>query len=171
MTRRDLLPARAAVSAIFFGNGFGIGIWAAQLPRFKAALGLSDGQLSIGLLAFSIGAVLLMPAIGWVITHVGSRLASLVAALCFTIGLLLIGLAPNLSLFVAASFLAGAFNGSLDISMNTNATVVEKAWGQAIMSSRPRPGYPSASLGFVVCAVYGVLALALAGFMITRRDA
>ena len=43
--------------------------------------------------------------------------------------------------------------------------------GQAIMSSRPRPGYPSASLGFAVCGVYGVLALALAGFMITRRDA
>ncbi len=135
MTRRDLLPARAAVSATFFGNGFGIGIWAAQLPRFKAALGLSDGQLSIGLLAFSIGAVLLMPIIGWVITHVGSRLATVVAALCFTIGMLLIGLAPSLGLFVAASFLTGAFNGSLDISMNTNATVVEKAWGQAIMSS------------------------------------
>lgn len=43
--------------------------------------------------------------------------------------------------------------------------------GQAIMSSRPRPGYPSASLGFAVCGVYGVLSLALAGFMITRRDA
>jgi hypothetical protein len=43
--------------------------------------------------------------------------------------------------------------------------------GQAIMSSRPRPDYPSASLGFAVCGVYGVLALAVAGFMITRRDA
>ncbi|KLK93695.1 hypothetical protein AA309_07540 [Microvirga vignae] len=135
MTQRDLLPARAAVSATFFGNGFGIGIWAAQLPRFKAELGLSDGQLSLGLLAFSIGAVLLMPIIGWVITIIGSRLATLVAALAFTMGLLLIGLAPSLSLFVATSFLAGAFNGSLDISMNTNATVVEKAWGKAIMSS------------------------------------
>lgn len=135
MTRRDLLPARAAVSATFFGNGFGIGIWAAQLPRFKAALGLSDGQLSLGLLAFSIGAVLLMPIVGWVITIIGSRLATLLAALGFTIGLLMIGLAPTLPLFVTASFLAGAFNGSLDISMNTNATVVEKAWGAAIMSS------------------------------------
>ncbi|MCG7391370.1 MFS transporter [Microvirga sp. ACRRW] len=157
MTRRDLLPARAAVSATFFGNGFGIGIWAAQLPRFKAALGLSDGQLSVGLLAFSIGAVLLMPVIGWVITHVGSRLATLVAALCFTIGLLLIGLAPSLSLFVAASFLAGAFNGSLDISMNTNATVVEKAWGQAIMSSF----HAFFSLGGLVGAAVSGLLIAL----------
>ncbi|HEY0539648.1 MAG TPA: ABC transporter permease [Actinoallomurus sp.] len=43
--------------------------------------------------------------------------------------------------------------------------------GQAIMSSRPRPGYPSASLGFIVCGVYAVLGLAAATFVITRRDA
>jgi MFS family permease len=135
MTRRDLLPARAAVGAMFFGNGFGIGIWAAQLPRFKAALGLSDGQLSLGLLAFSIGAVLLMPIIGWVITVVGSRFATITAAFAFTVTLFLIGLAPSLALFIAASFLAGACNGAMDISMNTNATLVEKAWGKAIMSS------------------------------------
>jgi len=135
MTRRDLLPARAAVGAAFFGNGFGIGIWAAQLPRFKAALGLSDGQLSLGLLAFSIGAVALMPVVGWAITVVGSRLATITAAFAFTATLLLVGLAPSLPLFVAASLLAGASNGTMDISMNTNATVVEKAWGTAIMSS------------------------------------
>jgi MFS family permease len=135
MTRRDLLPARAAASAAFFGNGFGIGIWAAQLPRFKAELGLSDGQLSLGLLAFSIGAVALMPVVGWAVTFVGSRLATLAAAFAFTATLLLIGLAPSLPLFIAASLLAGACNGTMDISMNTNATVVEKAWGSAIMSS------------------------------------
>ena len=135
MTRRDLLPARAAASAAFFGNGFGIGIWAAQLPRFKAALGLSDGQLSLGLLAFSIGAVALMPIVGWAVTIVGSRLATIAAAFAFAVTLLLIGLAPSLSLFIAASLLAGACNGTMDISMNTNATVVERAWGSAIMSS------------------------------------
>ncbi|WP_414473859.1 MFS transporter [Microvirga sp. M2] len=135
MTRRDLIPARAAASAAFFGNGFGIGIWAAQLPRFKAALGLSDGQLSLGLLAFSIGAVALMPIIGWAVTIVGSRTATLASAFAFTLTLLLIGLAPSLPLFIAAALLAGGCNGTMDISMNTNATVVEKAWGSAIMSS------------------------------------
>jgi MFS family permease len=135
MTRRDLLPARAAVSAIFFGNGFGIGIWAAQLPRFKAALGLSDGQLSLGLLAFALGAVALMPIIGWAITIIGSRVATLGAAFAFAVTLLMIGLAPSLGLFAAAAFLAGACNGSMDTSMNTNATVVERAWGRPIMSS------------------------------------
>jgi MFS family permease len=135
MTRRDLLPARVAASAIFFGNGFGIGTWAAQLPRFKESLGLSDGQLSLGLLAFSLGAVALMPIIGWAVAVVGSRTMTLIAAFSFAPALLLPGLVPNLSLFVVAALLAGACNGTMDIAMNTNATVVEKAWGSAIMSS------------------------------------
>jgi MFS family permease len=135
MTRRDLLPARLAASAIFFGNGFGIGTWAAQLPRFKESLGLSDGQLSLGLLAFSLGAVALMPIIGWAVAVVGSRTMTLIAAFSFAAALLLPGLAPNLTFFVAAALLAGACNGTMDIAMNTNATVVEKAWGSAIMSS------------------------------------
>lgn len=135
MTGRHLLLGRMAASAVFFGNGFGIGTWAAQLPRFKASLDLSDGQLSLGLLAFSLGAVALMPAIGWAVAVLGSRTTTNAAALCFALALLLPGLAPNLSLFVAAALLAGACNGTLDIAMNTNATVVEKAWGSAIMSS------------------------------------
>jgi len=135
MTRRDVFLARLAVSAIFLGNGFGIGTWAAQLPRFKAALGLSDGQLSLALLAFSLGAVALMPAIGWLTARVGSRKVTLTAAFAFAAALLLPGLAPNLASFVAASLLAGACNGALDVSMNTNATAVERYWGQAIMSS------------------------------------
>jgi MFS family permease len=135
MTQRDLFLARAAASALFFGNGFGIGTWAAQLPRFKVALGLSDGQLSLGLLAFSLGAVALMPVIGWAVAVVGSRTMTLIAAFSFAAALLLPGFAPSLGFFVVASLVAGACNGTMDIAMNTNATVVEKAWGSAIMSS------------------------------------
>jgi MFS family permease len=124
-----------AASAIFFGNGFGIGTWAAQLPRFKVSLNLSDGELSLGLLAFSLGAVALMPVIGWAVAVVGSRTMTLIAAFSFATALLLPGLAPSLPLFIAASLVAGACNGTMDIAMNTNATVVEKAWGAAIMSS------------------------------------
>lgn len=135
MTRRDLLLARVAASTLFFGNGFGIGTWAAQLPRFKASLGLSDGELSLALLAFSLGAVVLMPIVGWLTAHVGSRKVTLTAAFAFAATLLLPGLAPNLALLIAACLMAGACNGSMDVSMNTNATVVEKAWGQPLMSS------------------------------------
>jgi MFS family permease len=135
MRHRDLLLARAAASAIFFGNGFGIGTWAAQLPRFKAGLSLSDGELSLALLAFALGAIMLMPAIGWLAAWWGSRTVTLVAAFAFVAGLFLPGLAPSLPYLVAAAFLAGASNGAMDVSMNTNATEVERAWRAPIMSS------------------------------------
>jgi MFS family permease len=76
-----------------------------------------------------------MPIIGWAVAVVGSRTMTLVAAFSFATALFLPGLAPSLPLFVAASLLAGACNGTMDIAMNTNATVVEKAWGAPIMSS------------------------------------
>ncbi|NIX76605.1 MFS transporter [Microvirga terricola] len=135
MTHRNLLLARVATSAIFFGNGFGIGTWAAQLPRFKASLGLSDGELSFALLAFALGAIVLMPVVGWFAARIGSRTTVLVAAFAFAATLLLPGLAPSLPTLVAAALIAGASNGAMDVSMNTNATVVERAWNGAIMSS------------------------------------
>lgn len=135
MTRHDLLMARIATSAIFFGNGFGIGTWAAQLPRFKATLRLSDGELSFALLAFGLGAVILMPVIGWLAAFIGSGRVVLISAFAFAGTLLLPGLAPTLATLIAASLLAGACNGAMDVSMNTNATVVERAWNKPIMSS------------------------------------
>jgi len=135
MRHRHLLLARIAASAIFFGNGFGIGTWAAQLPRFKAGLSLSDGELSIALLAFALGAIVLMPVVGWLAAWWGSRTVTLAAAFAFAAALLLPGLAPSLPYLVAAALLAGACNGAMDVSMNTNATEVERAWGAPIMSS------------------------------------
>jgi len=133
--RHDLKAARAATSSLFFGNGFLIGTWAAQLPRFKSALGLSDGELSMALLAFGLGAVLLMPLIGWMTAALGSGRVAAASAFAFAGTLVLPGFAPSLATLVAASFLAGACNGTMDVSMNTNATLVERAWSRAIMSS------------------------------------
>ncbi|MET0743638.1 MAG: MFS transporter [Microvirga sp.] len=135
MLRHPHFPARLATSAIFFGNGFGIGTWAAQLPRFKDKLDLTDGQMGIALLAFGLGAVALMPLVGWLAGRLGSRTTTLAAAFGFAATLLLPGLAPTLPLLVAASLVAGACNGAMDVSMNTHAAAVERAWGSPIMSS------------------------------------
>ncbi|MBM6596005.1 MFS transporter [Microvirga pudoricolor] len=135
MISHPRFSARAAAAAIFFGNGFGIGTWAAQLPRFKDALSLSDGQISFALLAFGLGAVVLMPVVGWLSGLLGSRTTVLAAAFGFAVTLFLPGIAPNLPLLIVASLLAGACNGAMDVSMNTNAAAVEREWGSPIMSS------------------------------------
>ena len=55
---------RWAVTTVFFGSGLGIGAWAASVPTFKDRFALSDGALSIALLAFAAGAVVSMPLTG-----------------------------------------------------------------------------------------------------------
>lgn len=127
--------ARRATSALFLANGFGIGVWATQIPRLKADLGLSDGELGLVLLFFALGAIILMPPTGWATALLGSRRASILTSLAFAAFLVLPGLAPSLPWLLAAALAAGGSSGAMDVAMNTHATATERAWGAAIMSS------------------------------------
>jgi MFS family permease len=127
--------ARWATSALFLANGFGIGVWATQIPRLKTDLALSDGELSLALLSFALGAIILMPLTGWATAHLGSRRTSILTSLAFAAFLVLPGLAASLPWLVAAALVAGGASGAMDVAMNTHATATERAWGAAIMSS------------------------------------
>jgi MFS family permease len=126
---------RAANSAIFLGNGLGIGAWAASIPLLRARLDLTDGALSLVLLAFAAGAVVAMPLTGRLAPRLGIARATRLAALGFGLALLLPGVATDLPGLCAASFLMGLSNGALDVSMNGLASGIETRWGAPIMSS------------------------------------
>jgi MFS family permease len=129
------IAVRTATGVLFFALGIGFGVWATQIPRLKANLGLSDGALSVALLSFALGAILLMPVTGWVTARLGSRIATIVSSVAFGATMGLLGLAPSLSWLVAATLVAGAASGAMDVAMNTHATATERAWGAPIMSS------------------------------------
>ena len=57
-------PQRFATLGVFLANGLGIGCWAAAIPRVKADLALSDATLSVALLAFAAGAIIVDAAHG-----------------------------------------------------------------------------------------------------------
>jgi hypothetical protein len=123
------------VTAVFLANGLGIGAWAASIPLLKARLLLSDGALSLALVAFAAGAVLAMPVAGLAAPRLGAGRAARLAALAFAASLLLPPLAGSLAALVAAAFAVGVTNGALDVAMNAHASDVERRWGAAIMSS------------------------------------
>jgi MFS family permease len=132
----DLGRARTATLAVFFVNGLGLGAWSAAIPALKLAFGLSDGRLSLILLAFAGGAVCFMPIGGalaprWAPTGVTTSRA----AFAFTLSFLTPLLASDPLGLAAAAFSMGATNGLLDVSMNAHASVVERRWGGPIMSS------------------------------------
>jgi len=132
----ELGRARAATLAVFFVNGLGIGAWSAAIPPLKFDFALSDGSLSLILLAFAGGAVLFMPIGGGVAPRwAPTGVTTARAAFAFTISLALPLLASNALALAAAAFAMGAASGLLDVSMNAHASVVERRWSAPIMSS------------------------------------
>ena len=127
--------ARQATYAMFFADGIGFGIWAGHIPAFKQKFQLSDSSLSIVLLAVAVGSIFLMPLAGQAVRHFGSRCCIAVSLACLAFCLVFIALAPILMLFVVAALLFGAAKGGVDVGINAQAVVVEKCYGQPIMSS------------------------------------
>jgi MFS family permease len=132
----DVVRARRATLTVFFANGLGIGAWAASIPPIKLALGLSDGQLSLALLALAAGAVVFMPLSGPLTPRLGGTgRTTRLAALAFAVALAFPTMMGVLPLLVVSAFVLGACNGLLDVAMNAHATTVERRWGSPIMSS------------------------------------
>ncbi|MEV6151982.1 MFS transporter [Nonomuraea sp. NPDC052129] len=127
--------ARVAVYLLFFLAGAAVGTWTARIPAIKENLGLSDGRLSLALLAIAAGAVVGMQAVGRLVDRYGSSRVMIPAALLQGVVLVLPAYAANLGTLAAALFGFGVVHGVLDVSMNANAVEVERAWGRPIMSS------------------------------------
>jgi MFS family permease len=130
-----LAAARHATYAMFFADGIGFGIWAGHIPAFKQKFQLSDSSLSVVLLAVAAGSIVSMPIVGQMVRHFGSRCCIAVSLACLALCLVFIALAPSLILFVIAALLFGAAKGGVDVGINAQAVVVEKCYGQPIMSS------------------------------------
>ncbi len=127
--------ARLGTTLVFLVLGLGTGAWAASLPFFQARLGVSDGALSLALLAFAAGAVMSMPAAGLLAPRLSTGRAMRGLALAFAVGLLPLPLAGGLASLAALSFLVGAAMGATDVAMNAHASHVEARHGTPIMSS------------------------------------
>jgi MFS family permease len=128
------VAARRAVDLVFFATGFGTGIWASQIPRIKVWLALSDAGVSAIVLSFALGAILTMPLIGALTTRLGAARTVIATGLAAALSLALLGAAETYGWLLVTALLTGIGIGGLDVAMNTQATVVERAWGSPIMS-------------------------------------
>ncbi|RPE38942.1 fucose permease [Streptomyces sp. Ag109_O5-1] len=135
LDRGLLLRGRTATSLLFLLFGTALGVWTSRIPSVKHHLGLSDGSLSLALLAFSAGAIAGMLVLGRLADRWGSTRVMVPTAVLE--GLLLIPPAymPSLAALMLALFLFGLTHGTLNIAMNANAIQVQRAWGRPIMSS------------------------------------
>jgi len=126
---------RVAVCTLFLANGLYIGAWSPKVPELASRLGLSPFQISLIMVFFGIGSLVIMPLSGARIARYGSSIVLKATALLFLPTMLLITIAPNVWTAAAAVFLFGGFAGAMDVAMNANAVEVEKSMRRAIMSS------------------------------------
>ncbi len=127
--------ARLAVLGVFFLNGLALGSWFVRIPAVQDNLELSEGLLGLALLGAAVGAMVSMPVTGALTSRFGSRRVVGITALLLSFSLIPPTLAPSLALLIPALVLLGAANGALDVSMNSQAVVVEQQYGRPIMSS------------------------------------
>lgn len=130
-----MMSPRAAVSTIFFVNGYTFGGIAVELPLFKERLEIGDGPLGRLLLCMAIGSILAMPFAGFITRRLGTvgtvRAVGLAFVALVPLSILMPGYGALVALFVAI----GAVNGLMDVTMNAEGVNVERALAKPIMSS------------------------------------
>jgi MFS family permease len=137
--------SRFAIGGYFFILGTAFAVWGARLPAIKESLHLSDGQLGLALFAMPAGSVLTLPVSGRIADRFGLDRVLRLAGVLNPAALVLLGLAPDLGVLMAALAVYGALFGLLDVSMNACAARLELGYGRPIMSSL-HAGYSIAGL-------------------------
>lgn len=127
-------PERLATRIAFFIAGLTMSGWAPLVPLARARLGLNDAQLGTLLLCLGLGSVLAMPFSGGLAGKFGCRTIILLAGTAACLALPILAFAPTVPALAAGLLLFGAGLGCIDVVMNIQAVIVERASGKAMMS-------------------------------------
>ena len=152
------------MTVVFVMHGLLFASWTAHIPDVKAHLGLTDGTLGFALLGAPVGSVTAMVASAYLLPRLGSRRIVQVALVGYCAAGPFVGLTGTLAALFGALFAWGAFQGTLDVAMNTQAITVERAGRRVLMSGL----HGSWSIGSFVGAGIGALAVG-AGITLTTQ--
>ncbi|MEU2101161.1 MULTISPECIES: MFS transporter [unclassified Nocardia] len=132
---RRIRVARAAVFTVFGLNGFLLAMWVVHIPVVTDRTGVSKSTLGMFILLMSGAGIIGMRLAGPLADRFGSR--TLVgAAACFgSVAVAGPGFATGPFTLALALACFGFGNGGLDVSMNTQAVHVERAYRRPIMAA------------------------------------
>lgn len=133
--RNDPTRTRNALWALFFLMGIVSMAWVPRIPEIKRSLDLSDGAFGLVLISSSVGAALGAQFAGRLIHRFGSKMVTQVAQFVMPAGLVIMSQADNVETLVLGLFVLGAGYSSIDVSVNSQAIVVEKLLEKRYMSS------------------------------------
>lgn len=127
--------ARAAVFVVFALNGFLLAMWVVHIPAITDRTGIAHSTLGMFILMLAGAGIVGMRIAGPLADRFGSRTVVAAAAAITSISVLGPGLATGPVSLAIALACFGFGNGALDVSMNTQAVHVERAYDRPIMSA------------------------------------
>ena len=125
---------RVSTRLAFLAAGMAMSAWAPLVPFAKERMGLEQAELGMLLLCLGVGSLMAMPLTGIFASRFGCRLVILLSGLLTCLTLPLLALVPSPILLAIVLFAFGASIGTLDVSMNIQAVIVEKNQGGSLMS-------------------------------------
>lgn len=128
--RREQISTRI----VFFIAGFGMAAWAPLVPYAKMRAQLDDGALGLLLLCLGAGSIVAMPLTGILAARRGCRFTIVLSSLLGMAALPFLAVCSSFPGLATALLAFGAGIGSLDVAMNIQAVMVERASGKTMMS-------------------------------------
>ncbi len=123
-----------ATRAIFLIAGLAMATWAPLVPFAKTRLGADDASFGLLLLCLGVGSLIAMPFTGALVNRLGCRKVIVTSTLAVVAVLPLLALANSFGQLALVLALFGASIGILDVAINIQAVIVEKASGRTMMS-------------------------------------
>ncbi|MEW1777714.1 MFS transporter [Streptomyces sp. NPDC086777] len=180
--------SQVAIAALFCALGFQYATWASRIPAIKADLGLTAAEVGVLLMAAGIGAVASFPLVPVLMRRLGSARLALLSALCLTLLLVALALAPDYPVALLVMVADGVFVGCLNVAMNAQGTALETRYTRntmarlhatfsagsllaALLASGMNAATSSVAAHFGVAAVVLVLLAALARSGLLQDDA
>src|SRR4051812_46097667 len=128
------MHGRAPVAAAFAGHAMVVGTLASRLPAIKSGAGLTDARLGAALFAMAVGTLAGSRLGGTLATRHGARRVVRAGMPLHGLMLAAIALPDGLAALAAVMLCAGIVGAAVDIAMNAEAVVVERASGRPLMS-------------------------------------
>jgi predicted MFS family arabinose efflux permease len=125
---------QAATRLAFFVVGFGMSAWAPLVPFAQTRSGIGAYGLGLLLLCLGAGSIVTMSLAGALAARFGCRRVIVASTLPLCVSLPLLAVLVHPAALAGALLMFGAALGSLDVTMNIQAIIVERASGRAMMS-------------------------------------
>jgi predicted MFS family arabinose efflux permease len=147
-------PHMLAYRSTFLMSGLCMGAWAPLVPYARTRAGIDDGALGVLLLCLGLGSLVMMPLAGILNARRGCRFTMHVGIALVLLTLPLLATTHSFAGLMFALTVFGAGCGAVDVTMNVQGVMVERATGRSLMS-----GFHGLfSLGTIVSAA-GITAL------------